>query len=67
MPRRVSNYYSSVALIDGHYVSRSEDTDDSKHQVDLIKAAHEVPFLVAGSELQDRKNKRRKKHNAKSP
>jgi hypothetical protein len=66
LARRVGNYCGSITPLDGRYVSRSEDTD-SKQQVDLINAAHEVPFLITASELRDRKIKRRRKHNAQMP
>jgi hypothetical protein len=53
-----------IALLDLRDVLRSEVTDHPKPQVDSIKAANEVPFLITASELRERKKKRRPKHNA---
>ena len=53
-----------ITLLDLRDVSRSEVTDHPKRWVDLTKAANEVPFLITASELQERKKKRRRKHNA---
>jgi hypothetical protein len=64
LARRVDN---GITPLDFRDVSRSEDTDHPKRQADLIKAANEVPFLITASELRDRKNKRRQKHNANRP
>jgi hypothetical protein len=43
LARRVDN---GITLLDWRDVSRSEVTDHPKWQVDLIKAANEVPFLI---------------------
>jgi hypothetical protein len=67
MARRVSNYYCGITPLDGRYVLRSKDTDHPKQPDDLTNAANEVPFLITGSELPDRKIKRRRKHNAQRP
>ena len=60
LARRVDN---GITLLDLRDVSRSEVTDHPKRQVDLIKDANEVPFLITASELRERKNKRRQKLN----
>jgi hypothetical protein len=57
--KRVDN---GITLLDLHDISRSEVTDHPKRQVDLIKAANAVPFLITASELRERKKKRRQKH-----
>jgi hypothetical protein len=59
LARRVDNGITPLDLLD---VSQSEDADHPNRQVDLIKAANEVPFLVTASELRERKIKRRKNH-----
>ena len=61
MVRRVGNRYGGIAPLDFRDVSLSKNTAP-KQQVDLNNAANEVPFLV----LQDRKAKRRRKHNQHS-
>jgi hypothetical protein len=61
LARRIDN---GITLLDWRDVSRSEVTDHPKWQVDLIKAANEVPFLITASELRERKKKRRQKHSA---
>jgi hypothetical protein len=65
MARRVGNHYGHIAPIGAHYVPQSEDTNNSKQQIDLVSVTKEVPFLITAGELQERKNQRRKKHNAK--
>jgi hypothetical protein len=61
LTKRVDN---SITPLDVRDVSRSGVTNNPKRQVDLIKAANEVPFLITASELRERKNKRRQKQNA---
>ena len=64
MARRKSHDYADFAPIDSHYV-KQEITETSAPQVrDTLK---EVPFLITASELQERKIKRRKRHNAPRP
>ena len=57
MASRVSKDCDHIAPIDSHYVPQ-EITDSSAQQVG---DAFNVPFLIPASELQERKNKRRKK------
>jgi hypothetical protein len=61
LARRVDN---GITLLDLRDTSRSEVTDHPKRQVDLIRAANEVPFLITAGELRERKKKRRQQHNA---
>ena len=64
MARRKSRDYADIAPIDSHYVPQ-EIADTSAQQVrDSLK---EAPFLITASELQERKIKRRKRHNAPRP
>jgi hypothetical protein len=62
MARRVGNHYGGIPPLDG--ALRSKDADHPKQQDDPINVKNEVPFLITASELQDRKNKRRRKINA---
>ena len=66
MARR-SNHYDDITPIEGHWVPRSEDTKNSTQKLDLAGVMKEVPFLITASEMQKRRNQRRKKHNAKRP
>jgi hypothetical protein len=68
MARRVGNHYGGITPLDGRNDAlRSKDADHPKQQDDPINVKNEVPFLITASELQDRKNKRRRKRNAPRP
>jgi hypothetical protein len=62
MARPVGNNHGGITPLDVH-----RGADDPEHQVDLINAANEVPFLITASEMQNRKIKRRRKQNAPRP
>ena len=59
---RVGNHYGAITPLDDRDDAMwSKDADHPKQQHDPINVKNEVPFLITASELQDRKNKRRRK------